>query len=288
MDVKWIKLMTDMFDNRKIRYLRRLPDGNSIVLIWVMLLSLAGRCNAGGMIFLTENIPYTPKMLADELDFEENTVSLALTALENLGMISSDPLEITNWEEYQNVDGMEKVTEQTRKRVADFRARKRALDEGESPCNVTRNVTVTQRNATDIEEELEEEVEVENIETSNDVSCRSEDRQAVVSAWNALGLSQITKLIPGTNRYKQLNARIKEYGLDKVLEAINNVRQSPFLRGQNKNGWIAAFDWLIKPNNFCKVLDGNYANHEAKGDRPARESSVDRLKRMMEEGVFGE
>lgn len=286
MDVQWIKLMTDMFDNRKIRYLRRLPDGNSIVLIWVMLLSLAGRCNAGGMIFLTENIPYTPKMLADELDFEENTVSLALTALENLGMISTNPLEITNWEEYQNVEGMEKVKEQNRLR----KRKQRALEAKSRDSHVTVTDNVTQCHATDIEEELEEELEkeVESIETSDDVSCRSEDRQAVVSAWNALGLSQITKLIPGTNRYKQINARIKEYGLDKVLEAIDNVRQSSFLRGQNKNGWIAAFDWLIKPNNFCKVLDGNYANHEAKGDRQVRESSVDRLKRMMEEGVFGE
>lgn len=88
-DVKWIKLSTEMFDNRKIRYLRKLPDGNSIVLIWVMLLTLAGRCNAGGMIFLTENIPYTTKMLADELNFEESTICLALEALEKMGMIST-------------------------------------------------------------------------------------------------------------------------------------------------------------------------------------------------------
>ena len=73
-EVKWVKLTTDMFDNRKVKHLRKLPDGNNIVLIWVMLLTMAGRCNSGGMIFLTENIPYTPKMLADELDFEENTV----------------------------------------------------------------------------------------------------------------------------------------------------------------------------------------------------------------------
>ena len=86
-EVKWIKLTTDMFDNRKIKHLRRLPEGNSIVLIWVMLLTMAGRCNASGMIFLTENIPYTPKMLADELDFEENTVVLALRALEDLNMV---------------------------------------------------------------------------------------------------------------------------------------------------------------------------------------------------------
>ena len=52
-EVKWIKLTTDMFDNRKIRHLRKLPEGNNIVLIWVMLLTMAGKCNAGGMIFLT-------------------------------------------------------------------------------------------------------------------------------------------------------------------------------------------------------------------------------------------
>ena len=82
-DVKWIKLTTDMFDNRKIKHLRRLPDGNNIVLLWIMLLTMAGRCNAGGMIFLTENIPYTTKMLADELGFEENTVILGIQALES-------------------------------------------------------------------------------------------------------------------------------------------------------------------------------------------------------------
>ena len=85
-EVKWVKLTTDMFDNRKVKYLRKLSDGNNIVLIWVMLLTMAGRCNAGGMIFLTENIAYTPKTLADELGFEENTVTLALTALENLNI----------------------------------------------------------------------------------------------------------------------------------------------------------------------------------------------------------
>ena len=89
-EVKWIKITTDMFDNRKIKHLRRLPDGNNIVLIWVMLLTMAGRCNSSGMIFLTENIPYSPEMLADELDFEENTVKLALQALEQLNMIVTD------------------------------------------------------------------------------------------------------------------------------------------------------------------------------------------------------
>ena len=155
-DVKWVKLTTDMFDNRKIKHLRRLPDGNNIVLIWVMLLTMAGRCNSNGMIFLTENIPYTPKMLADELDFEENTVILALQALENLDMIMTDGkfFSIAGWEEYQNVEGMDKIREQTRERVAKCRERKR-LSAGNATCNAT----VTQGNA--VEEEGEGDSEKE-------------------------------------------------------------------------------------------------------------------------------
>jgi uncharacterized phage protein (TIGR02220 family)/predicted phage replisome organizer len=149
-----------MFDNRKIKHLRRLPEGNSIVLIWVMLLTMAGRCNYGGMIFLTENIPYTPKMLADELDFEESTVRLALEALERFNMIvtNSDFLTIAGWEEYQNIEGMDKIREQNRIRQAKFKAKQKAL-----PGNVTGNVIVTDGNATDIEEDKDIDKEKEYI-----------------------------------------------------------------------------------------------------------------------------
>lgn len=161
-EVKWIKITTDMFENRKIRHLRKLPDGNNIVLIWVMLLSLAGKCNAGGMIFLTENIPYTPKMLADELDFEENTVILALDALESLGMIRRDGfLVIEDWAAHQNLEGLDKIRDQTRKRVAKYRESQRALQshEEETECNVTGNATVTQSNAPRIRIREEEDIE---------------------------------------------------------------------------------------------------------------------------------
>lgn len=161
-EVKWIKLTTDMFDNRKIKHLRRLPEGNSIVLIWVMLLTMAGRCNASGMIFLTENIPYTPKMLADELDFEENTVVLALRALEDLNMVVTNRgyFAIAGWEEYQNIEGMNKIREQTRNRVAKHRENKKLIG-----GNATCNVTVTQGNATDIdiEEDKEKDKDKEDI-----------------------------------------------------------------------------------------------------------------------------
>lgn len=167
-EVKWIKITTDMFENRKIRHLRKLPDGNNIVLIWVMLLSLAGKCNAGGMIFLTENIPYTPKMLADELDFEENTVILALDALESLGMIRRDGfLMIEDWAAHQNAEGLDKIREQNRNRVANYRQRQKALQEnnGVTLCNVTERYDVTQCNAPRIRIDIDKEEDIDKEDT---------------------------------------------------------------------------------------------------------------------------
>lgn len=156
-DVKWVKLTTDMFDNRKIKHLRRLPEGNNIVLIWVMLLTMAGRCNSGGMIFLTENIPYTPKMLADELDFEENTVTLALQALEQLDMIVTDNgfFTIAGWEEYQNADKLAEIRAKDRERKRLKRAQAKALL-GEST-----DVHGQSKDSPHIEEEKEEDEEKE-------------------------------------------------------------------------------------------------------------------------------
>ena len=159
-EVKWVKLTTDMFDNRKIKHLRKLPEGNNIVLIWVMLLTMAGRCNSGGMIFLTENIPYTPKMLADELDFEENTVVLALKALEELDMIVTDNgvFTIAGWEEYQNTDRLAEIREYNRLAQQKSRAKKKLL---QGVIDTVNDKSMTSQRCHDTEEEKEEDKEKE-------------------------------------------------------------------------------------------------------------------------------
>lgn len=156
-EVKWVKITTDMFDNRKIKYLRKLPDGNNIVLIWVMLITMAGRCNAGGKIFLTEEIPYIPKILADELDFEESTVVLAIEALERLNMIVTDQdgfLSISNWEEYQNVDRLAEIREYNRVAKQKSREKKKLL-------KGVNDMSMTSQRCHDTEEEEEGDKEKE-------------------------------------------------------------------------------------------------------------------------------
>lgn len=89
-------------------------------------------------------------------------------------------------------------------------------------------------------------------------TIRSTDVQRTMDTWNHLGISQVTKLNPNTKRYKMLKARIKEYGIEKVIEAIESINHSSFLKGQNNKAWMITFDWFVMPNNFIKVLDGNY------------------------------
>ena len=103
---------------------------------------------------------------------------------------------------------------------------------------------------------------------SNDIVCQAEtarpDVEPVVNAWNSLSedtaIKPISKISCNSTRYKMLTARLKEYGIDDVLKAIENIRQSDFLKGNNNKGWIITFDWFVKPNNFPKVLEGNYCN----------------------------
>ena len=184
-DVKWIKITLDMFDNRKIKCIRNLPEGNNIVLIWVMLLTMAGKCNSGGMIFLTENIPYTTKTLADELGFDESVVRLALNALEKFDMITrnEDLLLIPGWGEYQNVEGMEKIREQNRIRKQKQRERENELLENSKNKDVSRDMSrdVTQQN-----KNKNKELEIEyNNRISKEILCPSTEDE-IIRKWNEL------------------------------------------------------------------------------------------------------
>lgn len=251
-DVKWIKITTDMFDNRKIKHLRRLPDGNNIVLIWVMLLTMAGRCNSGGMIFLTENIPYTPKMLADELDFEENTVRLALEALERLGMVvmSNGCFTIAGWSEHQNIDGMDKIRESKRLAQARWRAKQKelppAVDSTVDSTVDSERISVDDAEE-DIEEEREEEKERDKI-----------DYKGIVAAFNSICVSFPSVKALSDARKKAIKARLNTYSLDDFKTLFEKAEASSFLKGKNNSNWSATFDWLIKDSNMAKVLDGNY------------------------------
>lgn len=117
-DVKWIKLSTDLFNNRKIRQIKRMDEGDSITLIWVELLILAGQLNNGGEIYFMEGVPFTEEQLAYHLERPREQLALALRTFEAYGMIDMTDgiISICNWEKYQNVAELEHIREMNRKR----------------------------------------------------------------------------------------------------------------------------------------------------------------------------
>jgi hypothetical protein len=60
-------------------------------------------------------------------------------------------------------------------------------------------------------------------------------------------------------RRASLIARLREVGLDGWERAINRAEQSPFLTGRSGDKPFAlAIDWMLKPANFTKIIEGNY------------------------------
>lgn len=117
-DVKWIKIAVDMFDNRKIKQIGSMPEGDSLLLMWVQLLCLAGNVNDGGFIYLTKEIPYTVEMLATQFNKPISTVRLALKTFEQFGMIEiiNNMIFLSSWEKYQSIDRLTAIREKDRER----------------------------------------------------------------------------------------------------------------------------------------------------------------------------
>ena len=90
--------------------------------------------------------------------------------------------------------------------------------------------------------------------------------QKIIDRWNGIdkNIPKVKALNENTARYKNLKARVNQYGENKVLEAIEKIQDSSFLKGY-VNNFVVTFDWFIKPNNFIKVLEGNYADKDNHG-----------------------
>ena len=156
-DVKWIKIAINMFDNRKIRQIETMPDGDSLLLIWVKLLCLAGNVNDGGYIYLTKEIPYTDEMLATQFNKPLPTIRLALKTFEQFGMIEviNNMILLSSWQKYQNTDKLEEMREKNRAR------QKRYYDRQKEKLLAEHNLTlgITSSNALDIDKDIDRDIE---------------------------------------------------------------------------------------------------------------------------------
>lgn len=90
----------------------------------------------------------------------------------------------------------------------------------------------------------------------------------IADYWNSVCTELPKVQALSDNRKKAVRARVKEHGEETVLRVIALVKQSDFLCGRTSNNWNASFDWVMKPANFVKVLEGNYANKSPAPSNP--------------------
>lgn len=118
----------------------------------------------------------------------------------------------------------------------------------------------------DLELDLDTELDKDKEKDINDLivskdTIRQTDVQRIIDEWNTLeefGINPVKRMT--SKREQAVKARIRQNCVEDILEAIENIRHSSFLQGQNKNGWMVTFDWFLKPGNFAKVFEGQYAD----------------------------
>ena len=126
-DVKWIKISTDIFDDGKLQAISTLPDGTMIQLVWIKLLCLAGKCNEGGLLMVTRELPYTDEMLAKRFDMEIGQVQRALDIFQRAEMIEviENIYMVSNWAKYQSTQSLEEMKAKHRERQRNYVERKK-------------------------------------------------------------------------------------------------------------------------------------------------------------------
>lgn len=159
-EVKWIKIVTDLFDDEKILLIESLPSADSIIVIWFKLLCLAGKNNNSGVFTLNDKIPYTDEMLSTIFRRDVNTIRLALKTFENFGMVEivNNIITIPNWSKHQTLDQLEERKEYMKNYMQKYREKQKLIanSDGKVSCKVN-----SKANVNSLEEEREEDIDID-------------------------------------------------------------------------------------------------------------------------------
>lgn len=266
-DVKWIKIVTDIFDDEKILLIESLPDKYAIIVCWFKLLCLAGKQNNNGVFMMNNRIAYTEEMLATIFRMPLNTVRMAINTFKDFEMVEvvEGVITIPKWHKHQSLDAYEKRKERDRLYQQEKRAKQRELIAQSSDKSSDMSADTSSDIAL-LEGDKEEEKDLDR-----DIKRESTDFQSVVALFHEICVSYPKVRSLSEARKKAIKARLKTYSMDDFRTVFENAEASSFLKGKNDRNWQANFDWLIADKNMAKVLEGNYAD---KGSRYGRKEKV--------------
>lgn len=170
-EVKWIKIVTDIFDDEKILIIESMPEADAMIVIWFKLLCLAGKQNNSGVFTINNRIAYTDEMFSAIFRRPINTVRMALKTFENLGMIETvnGTVTIPNWGKHQSLDRIAARNEYMRNYMREYREKQKQLSAGdvdEAACKSN-----GETNVSGLEEDIEQELDKEKDTMNNTMVC---------------------------------------------------------------------------------------------------------------------
>ena len=245
----WLKLKKDFFKRHDIRIIEEMPNGKDYILFYLKL--LLESIDHEGELRFSETIPYNEQMLSVITNTNIDIVRSAMKVFIELHMIDICEDSTIYMNEVQKLIGSETTGAA---RVRKHRELQKALQS---------NASVTKCN-TEIEKDKEKELDTEKRERIN--------YQEIVNLYNdiCISLPRVTSL--SDKRKQAIKARLNKYSVEQFKELFNKAQASSFLKGTNGRNWTANFDWLLKDDNFAKVLDGNYDDRKKQQPQNAQRS----------------
>lgn len=244
----WIKIHRDLLDN-ELWSDKPFTKGQA----WVDLLLLANHRDKNVLLGNCTELVERGSFITSELKLMERwgwgrkKVKLFLNFLESQKMIERNAnnkrtaITIVNYGFYQDCDLPKEQQKDSKGTAKEQR----------------RDSTGT---AKEHKQERKNERMKEYIDTN--VSIKQHSIQSIIDAWNQLepyGIKMIYRINPGSKRCTSLIALLEQFGEEKVIQAVDKVKQSDFLQGKTDTRFSLNFDWFINPDNFEKILDGKYA-----------------------------
>lgn len=226
--MKWIKLATNIFDQGKIKLIMKMPAGDTIIAIWLQILTHCGKECQDGILRISSDVPYTSDMLAMIFGREPATTKLALETFQRLKMIEviDGVYCLPNWSKYQSPDKYEINRAKDRKRLQEWRKKQKEKSElpqiTTSSENETFHETFQKQNETGTE--IEEEVDKEEDVYSS--SCSSSPKQRKVKDGHCAVSDFYTKNIRPTPSEYELNCLLDladEYSDEWTIEALKET-----------------------------------------------------------------
>ena len=265
MEVKWIKITTDIFDDEKIKLIDSMPERDTILVIWLKILTLAGKSNRTGYLLFSDNIPYDEEMLSTLFNRPLNSIRLAIGTFKKFKMITVEHFEdteddkeifyISNWEKHQNVEGMEKLKIQWKEASKRYRENKK-LEHSMTSYDGTYDVIEQNKNKNknidkdkDIEKEIYKEKEKNNTPHSPQKGeyLISKDALEVLDYLNLKTNKKFS--IKNKNNTKNISQRLKDGFTVEELKSVIDKKTLEWLNDDKMNQFLNP-ETLFRPKKF--------------------------------------